>query len=327
MKTLKHLGMAFSLGMFALTAQAQKPNASLLVQEGTHWVERLSDEGTYITNDDFDPVKETFVLKPEKANPLYELVKYKIEGEEKIDGITYKKVFYNDGSKVYGYLREDTDGKVYYLAGKEILAYDFDWQKGKELRANPYANNTKEYVMAVLPEEEIPTLAMEDGSELEYFTDPTFRTESGHFGTPLLIRGIGLTAGPLVHVEGGMNCICFKELLCFYQGERLVYLNPLFKEDGSFDFEYIEGVEKHTSSFQVFTGKGQVLFSETSGNDCPGMQLSIYQTSGELVCQQSMRGGSALVSGLSDGIYMYRLDDGKGNVARGKFIFDNSARH
>lgn len=270
-----------------------------LVTDGVHWVERHSAED----NPDL----------PDPASDSYELMHFRINGDTVLHGKTYKKVYRND--TYYTGLREEDAFNVWRTTENgESLLYTFDWQAPLGRFTNERGEDFK------LPAGSTERTSIAGG---EYITckvpynpdksaDP-FRT---HNKDIRLILNIGLTSGIFSHIQPARDCYCFNDLVGFYDGDKLIYQNPVFTQTGevlSIDTPRKEG------SLSVLIWGNEVVFSLRNLSGKEHTVLNVYSAEGMQIASYSLQTGSVTVNDLPGGIYFYRLDKGKGMVETGKF--------
>lgn len=298
MKAIKILGAL----LFAIATLSAQNNPFSFVKDGVHWVERFSTE---------DGAPERIGL----INPEYELNHYSIEGEIEKDGVAYKKVFWDN--TLYLYLRQDENGTVYYRTDKmdrDYVLYHFNWDDPDYLHATDEFGT--DFSMEALGSGE---MVLADGNSYPYVKVEYLRPNYSHSKDLRFIRGIGLTQGFYEHVNRAFfDCYCYNDLVNLYDGDKLVYQNPLFTEQG----EIATGISpvKAENNLSVLTYEGEAIFTLKNLSDKDKTVLSVYNEKGEELADKRMSNGSFALQNLPTGVYIYSLKVGSELKEKGKFV-------
>ena len=259
----------------------------------------------------------------------YSLIDYRVNGDTLINRRPYKKVYSNDAYQ--GAIRMNIEHKVYYWRkglDKEILLYDFDWIVCKELSSTNYSYTDfilvdTEHMGGIYQDMKTTLL---DGKEYDYrILDSNPNPEGIPFHTlskeVRLIKDIGLTSGIFSHVEVSKeNARTYNDLVSVYDGDKLIYLNPAFKENGELETSISTvAAELH---LQVTASNGEAVFTLQEGSKKANTLLQIYSVDGRLVTTRSLNSGTATVGNLPQGVYYYRTESGQGMPANGKFLME-----
>ena len=252
--------------LLAVAVQAQQPTQKArFLKEGARWTERSSTEARRDVGMD-------------ELSADFELTQYAIEGEETINGLTYKKVTRN-GEGTDWLLREDADGTVYFRhEGRDLVLYRFGWDSQDPLQ---YAKQDgKTYVWTELERGET-TLA--DGSNCAYIQVGDAGMPMAYMGERRLLQGIGLTTGILQHTEvAEPDCYCFHELVGLYDGGKAIYESPRFRADGQPKTDNaIHSLIPATCEWNVENGRLHGSFP--SADIC---QVQLYDNDGRLCLSQ-----------------------------------------
>ncbi len=184
-----------------------------LLTDGVRWTERNS-------NGDVGEI-----------GPFFDLEEFYVKGDTIINNVIYKNVYCNNHH--YMSLRESGEGKIYYYTGDgDRLLYDFGWQVGS---GRPFVYENRYGGQVEFQMNGNSYAVLEDGHTYEYVQvkyEPF--TYYSHTKDIRVIMGIGLNTGIFTHLyRGDIDCICFKDLVSVYNSDnKLVYQNPLFKENG-----------------------------------------------------------------------------------------------
>ena len=270
-----------------------------LVTEGVHWVERSSVEE--------DP--ET----PDPASQSYELAHFRIAGDTLINEKTYKKVYCNDYYYM-GLREEDTFNVWRTVENGECLLYTFDWKAPLGRFTNDQGEDFK------LPAGSTERTGIAGGEyitcKVPYNPDPSADPFRTHNKDIRLILNIGLTSGIFSHIQPGRKCLCFNDLVCFYNGDKLIYQNPVFTGQGevlSIDAPQAEG------NLSVLVSGNEVVFTLKNISGKETVRLIVYTSDGLKIGTYSMQTGSVMLSNLPGGVYFYRLNNQEGHMQTGKF--------
>lgn len=249
----------------------------------------------------FDDAGNQWNVRIGDAWSSYSTKIFKYEGDTLIDTMIFRKMYSaNDSSsnaywEYRGAVRE-WEGKVYGCTRgryNEGLLYDFTLNTGDTAYViNEYCEEPFEVVCTATDSTAI------NGNYRKTFS---FTFPYGQW-----IEGIGSLAGPLFF--GYDLCITdvFSDLLCFYNAENLLYLNP----DAGSCYETNVGVAQVSERdiFSIYPNPAATRISLRTG------QLTGTDTRIELINAQGSVAGSFLsnpayidVSDLPDGIYLIRL--------------------
>ncbi len=298
MKAIKILGAL----LFATATLSAQNNSFSFVKDGVHWVERFSTEEG----------------EPERIgqiNPEYQLNHYSIKGETEINGVTYKKVLRNDNSLLN--LRQGENGIVYYRTDKmdrDYVLYHFNWDDPDYLHATDQLG--KDFSMEALGSGE---MVLADGNSYPYVKVEYFHPHYSHSKDLRFIRGIGLTQGIFEHINrASPDCYCYNDLVNLYDGDKLIYQNPLFTEQG----EIATGISpvKAENNLSVLTYEGEAIFTLKNLSDKDKTVLSVYNEKGEELADKRMSNGSFALQNLPTGVYIYSLKVGSELKEKGKFV-------
>lgn len=298
MKTIQIIG---ALLFVATTLSAQNSTFSF-VKDNVHWVERFSTE-------DGDPEDIGSI------NPEYQLFHYSIKGETQINGITYKKVFRDDNCWVN--VRQDENGIVYYCTEKakvEQVLYHFNWDDPDYLHATDEYG--EDFTMEALDSGE---MVLADGNIYPYVKVQYWHPHYSHSKDLRFIRGVGLTQGLLEHIKRvEPDCYCYNDLVNLYDGDKLIYQNPLFTEQG--EIATIISPVIAENNLSVLTYKGEAIFTLKNLSDKDKTLLSVYNEKGEELADKRMSQGSFALQNLPAGVYIYSLKVDTDLKEKGKFI-------
>ena len=298
MKAIKILGAL----LFATATLSAQNNPFSFVKDGVHWVERFSTE-------DGEPERIGLI------NPEYQLFHYSIKEETEINGITYKKVFRDDNCWVN--LRQDENRIVYYCTDKakvEHVLYHFNWDDPDYLHATDEYGD--DFTMEALGSGE---MVLADGNSYPYVKVEYWHPHYSHSKELRFIRGIGLTQGLLEHIKRvEPDCYCYNDLVNLYDGDKLIYQNPLFTEQG----EIATGISpvKAGNNLSVLTYEGEAIFTLKNLSDKDKTVLSVYNEKGKELADKKMSNGSFALQNLPAGVYIYSLEVGAELKEKGKFV-------
>ncbi len=239
MKNIRNLTVISLLMMAVVTMEAQQFEP--LVAEGKQWNVVL----TYVPWPPITRVTDA----------------YKVEGDTVIDRMIYKKLFttrseHFNNWELCGLLRETEEGQVYHrnygwnhTFGNETLLYDFAMQPGDSICCN---ENTSLVLLRT------SDTILDDGNIRKRY-DFQYK-ENGYLMDEheIWIEGIGSELG-LLHV-GSLSLVGGTyELLCYYEGDDLIWHNSLF------DSCYIDThVAIGTKFFDQASGLYYIITSDNS---------------------------------------------------------------
>ena len=247
MKNIRILTVISLLMMAVVTMEAQQFEP--LVAEGKQWNVVL----TYVPWPPITRVTDA----------------YKVEGDTVIDRMIYKKLFttrseHFNNWELCGLLRETEEGQVYHrnygwnhTFGNETLLYDFAMQPGDSICCN---ENTSLVLLRT------SDTILDDGNIRKRY-DFQYK-ENGYLMDEheIWIEGIGSELG-LLHV-GSLSLVGGTyELLCYYEGDDLIWHNSLF------DSCYIDTHLADTIG-TTFLDEESALYYTIISTDPP--QVSVY---------------------------------------------------
>ena len=277
----------------------------IFLKDDTRWIERESSENKYD----------------------YILTSYHIKGDTVINRKNYKKVYANN--HYHGAIRMNIEHKVYYFKEnfkKEILLYDFDWVWGKII----HSVNFKDTDFILLDRDDVTgdqlKMPLLNGKEYDYrILNSNPNPEGIPFNTlnkeVRLIKDIGLTSGVFSHVEVSKEAArSYNDLVSVYDGDKLIYLNPAFKENGELETS-IRPADAELR-LQVTVSNGEAVFTLQEASKTANTLLRIYRVDGRLLTTRSLDSGKATVGNLPTGVYYYRTESGQGMPANGKFMME-----
>lgn len=269
-----------------------------LLTDGVHWKERISTEDG---------------PEAEVISPYFQLEEFSVKGDTVIGEGVYKQITRN------GYpfmsLRQSGTGKIYYYTETgDRLLYDFGWKRSSG-RPLGYENDKGQEAAFRIKGGYYGDL--EDGHCYEYVQveyEPF--TYYSHTQDIRLYMGMGLTSGIFTHLyRGDLDCYCYKDLVVMYDaGNKLIYQNPLFDENGELSASIV-AVERPTDL--TVTDRGaEVEFTEGDLSWGKAKELVIYDIAGRVWSVLSMERGRVVVSGLPQGIYVYRCEGKNGRFIK-----------
>ena len=147
---------------------------------------------------------------------------FRIDGDSLMDTVLYNKIWASNDSmetwRYQGLLREDSN-VVYYIGpdGSEGILYDFNLEKGD----TAYVKNV------FCPDMDIPVY-VRDVDTVEYFGVSRKRWDLTENGSQeeYWVEGIGSLNGPL-YTKYWYCIVCpVWELLCYHDGDTLLYIYP-----------------------------------------------------------------------------------------------------
>lgn len=211
-------------------------------------------------------------------------------------------------------LREGKNGKIYYYTeGGDRLLYDFGW---KVTSGTPFSYQNRNGSKVDFQTNGSYYSYVEDGHCYEYVqVEYSPFSYYSHMKEERLYMGIGLTSGIFTHLfVGHFDCYCFKDLVSVYNSEnKLIYQNPLFKENGEF-VTSVTSLDVQSRLSIINRGK-EVEFIWKAPSLPDGEKLMIYDSTGRLLSIHSMKKARVIIKDLPVGIYIYRI-----NEENGRFI-------
>lgn len=248
-----------------------------------------------------------------------EYYQYGIIGDTNINSIKYNKLYLladtlldNTLSNIFwGAIREDSVKRVYYLGRntheeeitEEIILYDFSKQVGDTIFSG------YEY--------EVPNIIVEIDSIL---IGDQYR-KTFHFDSPIFwIEGIGSTRGLLSPVTDQPTCSCHWELVCFKQGNEVLYLNPNFNQC----FPLLSNINKNNIRlFSKVYPNPVTDISFLDFGDSNFRIIEIYDLMGKRIKSfniEGLKNTHIKKNNFTPGLYIYKLSGEKGLFMNGKFI-------
>lgn len=291
--------------LLCINDRLQKNLQTYLAREGVHWTERSSVEE--------DPEN------PDPCRTDYKLMHYCIQGDTLLNGNVYKKVYCNN--EYYTGLRVEDFFKIMRTSGdKEYLLYNFDWTQ-KSIAAVNEQGEEFYFPMDQMKGMTVYNERMEDYITYCIHANPNpegdpFRT---HNKDIRLIMNVGLTSGIFSHIIPRRDCYCFNDLVCFYEGDRLIYQNPVFTETGE-----VLGIDtpRKEGNLSVLVSGNEVVFTLRNLSGKQHTVLKVYTPEGMQVATYSLQNGTVIANDLPDGIYLYHLYKDKKKIETGKFCIN-----
>lgn len=248
---------------------------------------------------------------------------YKCDGDTLINDNEYKLLHVTDEeyptqwTKI-GYIREDTNRKVYYSPLsltfiEPALVYDFNAKSNDTLVITSFLHYYPTEVEIVITE--VDSILIVD----EYRKRIKFSCE--YYDNNFWIEGVGSNNGLL---ETGFYCyiVCPEnELLCVQDQGEIIYQHEYYEEC------YIVGVEETVISKQQF-----LVYPNPAKNDIRIVaQLNIssdllfvmYNLRSEIILEERLIDFNNMlmnIDNLKEGLYLYRIIDNNGLVQNGKII-------
>ena len=254
----------------------------------------------------------------------------RIDGDTLANDMHYKKVMrkissetnYWHGSteyySLYGLIREEPEGKVFYQPIDQdtvYLLYDF----------NMNVNDTVVMSWCQIPNTLWDVTIRIDSITTQYIAGMdrrVFYVSSISTHAPneewrwlnTWIEGIGATEGLLyschVTVAGG---ITLHELLCYHEDGELVWQNPIYN---TCLIDNYDGVQDNTEESGVMVYPNPVK-NKVVINGVEASEVQVYNALGQLV--KTVRGTNEIdLSGLVEGIYLLCIMDAEGKVYTNK---------
>jgi hypothetical protein len=255
------------------------------------------------------------------SNSWNEYFSYTILGDTVINTITYHKwyipeVVYADNcdsinfAGYIGAFRNDIPNKkVYYIhsgSNTEEVLYDFNITVGDTI--NKSWGFKQPYVMVV---------SVEDSVRVGENYRKIWHASSISAGSVDIIEGIGGTRGPIKYWDvidpPTYNLICFSQNGNInYPGDSPCNIISLINSN--------DAEMSATLSPNPFHFSSQLTLSKTFSN----AELKIYNTNGDQVRQQRISSQTTTIyrDGLSDGVYLFQINNSKGKTASGKLVIE-----
>ena len=136
-----------------------------------------------------------------------------------------------------------------------------------------------------------------------------------------IIFGIMLLAGIFKMAEVAKEePSYYTDLVSFYNGKgELIYQNTVFNQQGELlAINPLETKEK----LSIENNGNQVIFTLSNFTPKDTPVLRIYQIDGREIYTYTIHNGSVTIPNLQKGIYLYRLENGKGKPETGKFYIE-----
>jgi hypothetical protein len=273
---MKKLSLVF-FGMF-IVCYLFSQNYIPLVQENNQWNVMYVIEGGPYTD-------STFWTNT-----------YKFEGDTIINNLTYKKVYVSEEDipvnwTYEGCIREDENQQVFlWKYGNELLRYDFDVEVGDTIEIYPSNNPIQVRVESI------------DFLNYSGTMRKTILLDYMEYYYPIYeiwIEGIGSNRGILE--SGTANYIGgWRWLLCFYQNEELVYMNPNY--NSCFLFTEIEEVNK--SGVEIYPNPADNRITIKNPANAQIESFSIIDLTGNKIKEFNGDNSVLDLSGISNGTYL-----------------------
>jgi hypothetical protein len=248
---------------------------------------------------------------------------YYTDGDTVMDNKTYYKLFHNFSTNsdfLYGYIREDDEGKVYiryagidsvepcggfnYPTNEDLLFMDFGAEVGDSILVvdsiyNPYSDTEYAFIIDVQVEE----IAGQMRRKIEY---------SSFFSGGFWIEGIG---SGFYNDFDQMYCGIgewFTELLCFVVNDSIVY---------SMDDNCLVGISENSKTnlgLEIFPNPSNDMINISVTENVKVAKVRVYEVSGRVLLVQSpiiplRQGTIALdVSQLKPGMYLIEVETENG---------------
>ncbi|NOX86626.1 MAG: T9SS type A sorting domain-containing protein [Chlorobi bacterium] len=242
---------------------------------------------------------------------------YRIQGDSVINSVDYKKIWVSFDSlstwSFQGLLREDSN-IVYYKAqdaGEGIL-YDFNLEAGD----SAYVKNV------FCPDQDIPVYVL-DVDTVEYFgvSRKRWHLDSDGGNDEYWVEGIGSLNGPL-YTKYWYCIICpVWELLCYHEGNTLLYILP----DETECYQNTVGIEENQGRDHITISPNPV----TRGNafeiesDISLSAVSLFSASGILIRRLSLAADHSVrieTGGLNPGLYLLSIRINQNKIRTCKII-------
>lgn len=223
-----------------------------------------------------------------------EINHYMIGNDTIINDVSFKKVYLNDALSFYAL--KESEGKIFlypYNLKKEIQAYDFVWEIGKEL----YFQREEE------PDNYSLLCTITDIKQMQ-LSDLLYYDYIDYGDDCKIFKGIGSEQGVFTHMFPQPTNGDQVNLLCFSRNDILVYKNPRFVDCESCqrNGSKIE-INEMNVPFRYVSNKFYFFFEKFKN-----AMISLYDSKGIKIFSEPLEGQDSLyLDFLVNGIYFYQI--------------------